>query len=36
MNIEWTQVIIAYLIGVFTAAMFKTAIDGIKSKVSGA
>ena len=36
MNIEWTQVIIAYLIGVFTAAMAKNAISGLRSRVSGA
>ena len=36
MNIEWTQVIIAYLIGVFTAAMAKNLLSGIKGKVAPA
>lgn len=36
MNIEWAQVIIAYLIGVFTAAMAKNLLGGLKSKVTPA
>lgn len=36
MNIEWMQVIIAYLIGVFTAAMAKNLLSGLKSKVKPA
>jgi hypothetical protein len=34
-QIEWTQVIIAYLIGVFTAAMAKNLLSSAKSKVTG-
>lgn len=36
MNIAWAQVIIAYLIGVFTAAMAKNLFSGVKSKVTPA
>lgn len=36
MDIEWVQVIIAYLIGVFTAAMARNAFSGLKSKVKPA
>lgn len=35
MNIDWTQVIIAFLLGVFTSAMVKAAFGSLKSKVTG-
>ena len=35
MNIEWTQVIIALLIGVFASAAIKGAFSSLKSKVGG-
>jgi hypothetical protein len=34
-DIDWTQVIIAYLIGVFTATMAKSLFSSAKSKVTG-
>jgi hypothetical protein len=34
-NIEWTQVLIAFFIGVFTSAMVKGFISSAKSKVTG-
>jgi hypothetical protein len=36
MNIEWTQVIVAFLLGVFLSAMVKSTFSGLKSKVGGA
>jgi hypothetical protein len=36
MSIEWTQVIIAFLAGVFLSAMVKGFISSAKSKVTGA
>lgn len=35
MNIEWTQVLIAFFLGVLTSAMVKSALSGLKSKVAG-
>lgn len=35
MDIEWVQVIIAFLIGVFASAVVKGAFSSLKSKVSG-
>lgn len=35
MNIEWTQVLIAFFLGVFTSAMVKGFISSAKSKVTG-
>lgn len=35
MNIEWMQVIIAFLIGVFTSAMVKAGFSQLRSKVAG-
>jgi hypothetical protein len=34
-NIEWTQVIIALLIGVFASTAIKGLFAGLKSKVGG-
>jgi hypothetical protein len=34
-SIDWTQVIIAFLLGVFTSAMVKNFISSAKSKVTG-
>jgi hypothetical protein len=34
-NIEWTQVLIAFFLGVFTSAMVKGFISSAKSKVTG-
>jgi hypothetical protein len=34
-NIEWTQVLIAFFLGVFTSAMVKGFISSAKSKVAG-
>lgn len=36
MNIDWMQVLIAFLIGVFTSAVVKSAFSSLKSKVEGA
>lgn len=35
MKIEWVQVIIAYILGGLTWAMVKSALGGLKSKVTG-
>ena len=35
MNIEWTQVIIAFIAGVLLSAMAKGAVGSLKSKVAG-
>lgn len=35
MSIEWTQVLIAFFLGVLTSAMVKSALGGLKSKVAG-
>lgn len=35
MSIEWTQVIIAFLLGVFTSAMVKGVFSSVKGKVAG-
>lgn len=35
MNIDWTQVIIAFILGVLTSAMVKGFASNLKSKVSG-
>jgi hypothetical protein len=35
MNIEWLQVIIAYVLGGLTFAMLKAWISGLKGKVTG-
>ena len=35
MNIEWTQVLIAFFLGVLTSAMVKSFASGLKSKVAG-
>lgn len=35
MSIEWTQVIIAFILGVLTSAMVKGAVSSLKSKVGG-
>ena len=35
MSIEWTQVLIAFFLGVFTSAMVKGFISSAKSKVTG-
>lgn len=35
MNIEWVQVLVAFFLGVFTSAMVKTAVGGLRSKVGG-
>lgn len=32
MNINWVQVLIAFFLGVFTSAMVKTTVSGLKSK----
>lgn len=34
MDIEWTQVIIAFIAGVLLSAMAKNAVSSIKSKVT--
>jgi len=34
-SIEWTQVLIAFFLGVFTSAMVKGFISSAKSKVTG-
>lgn len=36
MNIEWTQVLIAFFLGVLTSAAVKGFISSAKSKVTGA
>lgn len=36
MNIEWVQVIIAYILGGLTFAMLKSFLGGLKSKVAPA
>lgn len=36
MNIEWTQVIIAFIAGVMLSVMVKSAVSGLRSKVGGA
>ena len=35
MDINWVQVIIAYILGGLTFAMLKSALSGLKSKVTG-
>lgn len=35
MNIEWTQVIIAFILGVMLSAMAKGAVSSLRSKVGG-
>lgn len=35
MSIDWTQVLIAFFLGVFTSAMVKGFISSAKSKVTG-
>lgn len=35
MDIEWTQVIIAFIAGVVLSAMVKGAVSQLKSKVGG-
>ena len=35
MNIEWTQVIIAFILGVLFSAAVKGAVSSVKSKVAG-
>lgn len=35
MSIEWTQVIIAFILGVLTSAMVKGAVGNLKGKVTG-
>lgn len=34
MNIEWVQVIIAYILGGLTFAMVKSTLSGLKNKVA--
>lgn len=34
MNIEWTQVLIAFFLGVFMSAMVKALFSSLKSKVA--
>lgn len=34
-NINWMQVIVAFLLGVFTSAMVKSAVSSLRSKVGG-
>ena len=35
MNIEWTQVIIAFILGVLLSAMAKGLVSKLRSKVGG-
>ena len=34
MSIDWTQVLIAFFLGVFTSAMVKGGLNSLKSKVA--
>jgi hypothetical protein len=36
MNIEWTQVLIAFALGVLLSAMVKGLVSSVRSKASGA
>lgn len=36
MDIEWTQVIVAFILGVIFSAAVKSAASSLKSKVQGA
>lgn len=34
-NIEWTQVIVAFILGVLASAMVKGAVSSLRSKIGG-